>query len=117
MRKRGGRKRALGHQSAYGHPARHQSKMEPGLCLKIVLLMVAGSVSSVSLMTSAGNAWQPWLIHPFRVSEWPENWTIIAERRGSPCMIVSDNGTELTSNAILKWQEDRKVEWQLHRTR
>ena len=26
-------------------------------------------------------------------------------------MIVSDNGTELTSNAILAWQEDRQVEW------
>ena len=35
----------------------------------------------------------------------------IAELRGYPCMAVSDNGTELTSNAILKWQEDRKVEW------
>ena len=35
----------------------------------------------------------------------------IAERRGLPCMIVSDNGTELTSNAILKWQQDRSVEW------
>lgn len=28
----------------------------------------------------------------------------IAEMRGYPCMVVSDNGTELTSNAILKWQ-------------
>ena len=35
----------------------------------------------------------------------------IAEQRGYPCMVVSDNGTELTSNAILKWQEDRKVDW------
>lgn len=35
----------------------------------------------------------------------------IAEVRGYPCMVVSDNGTELTSNAILKWQEDRQVEW------
>lgn len=35
----------------------------------------------------------------------------IAEMQGYPCMVVSDNGTELTSNAILKWQEDRKVEW------
>ena len=26
-------------------------------------------------------------------------------------MIVSDNGTELTSNAILQWQEERQVEW------
>ena len=33
----------------------------------------------------------------------------IAEMRGYPCMVVSDNGTELTSNAILKWQEDRKL--------
>ncbi len=35
----------------------------------------------------------------------------IAELRGYPCLVVSDNGTELTSNAMLKWQEDRKVEW------
>ena len=35
----------------------------------------------------------------------------IAEMRGYPCMVVSDNGTELTSNAILKWQEDRRLEW------
>jgi len=35
----------------------------------------------------------------------------ITEMRGYPCMVVSDNGTELTSNAILKWQEDRKVDW------
>ena len=35
----------------------------------------------------------------------------LAERRGYPCMVVSDNGTELTSNAILGWQEERRVEW------
>ena len=26
-------------------------------------------------------------------------------------MVVSDNETKLTSNAILKWQEDREVDW------
>ena len=26
-------------------------------------------------------------------------------------MVVSDNGTELTSNTMLRWQEDRKVGW------
>ena len=26
-------------------------------------------------------------------------------------MIVSDNGTELTSNAILVWSKDHKVDW------
>jgi putative transposase len=31
--------------------------------------------------------------------------------RGRPLMMVSDNGTELTSRAILQWQEDSRVEW------
>ena len=35
----------------------------------------------------------------------------IAEFRGHPCMVVSDNGTELTSHAILAWQEEHHVEW------
>jgi putative transposase len=35
----------------------------------------------------------------------------IAELRGYPCMLVSDNGTELTSNAILAWQQQHDVEW------
>ena len=35
----------------------------------------------------------------------------IASLRGYPAMIVSDNGTELTSHAILRWQEDRSVLW------
>ncbi len=35
----------------------------------------------------------------------------LAELRGLPCMVVSDNGTELTSNAILNWAEERGIEW------
>jgi putative transposase len=35
----------------------------------------------------------------------------LVEFRGRPLMIVSDNGTELTSRAILQWQEDKAVEW------
>ena len=30
---------------------------------------------------------------------------------GKPTTIVSDNGTELTSNAILRWTDDHKLEW------
>ncbi|WP_088930276.1 IS3 family transposase [Rhizobium leguminosarum] len=37
--------------------------------------------------------------------------TALIERRGKPGMIVSDNGTEFTSNAILAWSKDHKVEW------
>jgi putative transposase len=31
--------------------------------------------------------------------------------RGLPGTVVSDNGTELTSNAILQWADERKVAW------
>jgi putative transposase len=33
------------------------------------------------------------------------------ERRGKPQMVVSDNGTEFTSNAILRWSKEHHVEW------
>lgn len=35
----------------------------------------------------------------------------VIERRGKPGMIVSDNGTELTSNAILTFAAERSIEW------
>lgn len=35
----------------------------------------------------------------------------IIELRGHPVMIVSDNGTELTSHEILRWQEEHGVLW------
>ncbi|WP_425430962.1 IS3 family transposase [Donghicola tyrosinivorans] len=37
--------------------------------------------------------------------------TALGERRGKPGMIVSDNGTELTSNAILRWCSEHRIEW------
>jgi putative transposase len=35
----------------------------------------------------------------------------IIAARSKPLMIVSDNGTELTSHAILRWQEERGIGW------
>jgi putative transposase len=35
----------------------------------------------------------------------------IVIRRGKPLSIVSDNGTELTSTAILQWSQDSSIEW------
>lgn len=35
---------------------------------------------------------------------------LVAER-GTPKMIVSDNGTELTANAVLSWSGEAKIEW------
>lgn len=37
--------------------------------------------------------------------------TALVAQRGEPGMIVSDNGTELTSNAVLKWAQDTKITW------
>jgi len=37
--------------------------------------------------------------------------TTLIETRGKPQMIVSDHGTEFTSNAILAWAIDHQVEW------
>ena len=31
--------------------------------------------------------------------------------RGRPAMCVSDNGTELTSIAILRWSQETRIEW------
>jgi putative transposase len=35
----------------------------------------------------------------------------IIQRRGRPQAIVGDNGTELTSMAILRWSQETRVEW------
>ncbi len=35
----------------------------------------------------------------------------LIERRGKPGLIVSDNGTEFTSNAVLSWAPEAKVTW------
>lgn len=37
--------------------------------------------------------------------------TALIERRGKPGMIVSDNGTEFTSNAMLAWAQDNGIVW------
>ncbi len=35
----------------------------------------------------------------------------LIRRRGKPAMVVSDHGTEFTSNAILSWATESKIEW------
>jgi transposase InsO family protein len=37
--------------------------------------------------------------------------TGLIERRGRPSMIVSDHGTEFTSNAVLAWRDPVRVAW------
>lgn len=37
--------------------------------------------------------------------------TTLIDRRGKPGMIVSDNGTEFTSSAMLSWAEENSIPW------
>jgi transposase InsO family protein len=37
--------------------------------------------------------------------------TVLIQQRGKPGMIVSDHGTEPTSNAILAWCSEHRIEW------
>jgi putative transposase len=37
--------------------------------------------------------------------------TALIEGRGKPQMIVSDNGTEFTSNAVLRWSKEHRIGW------
>ena len=35
----------------------------------------------------------------------------VIARRDKPLLVVSDNGTELTSTALLRWQQERGIDW------
>ena len=49
--------------------------------------------------------------NPFRYFKTSADVTALIEGRGWPGMPVSDNGTELTSNAILRWCSEHRIEW------
>ncbi len=110
VRKRGGRKRALGTRGPMAIPQDANQRWSLDFVSDTLIdgrrfriLCVIDDFSRECLATVVDNS-----ISGERVARELDR---IAERRGFPCMIVSDNGTELTSNAMLKWQQDRSVEW------
>jgi len=110
VRKRGGRKRALGTRSPIAIPQGPNQRWSLDFVSdsltcgrRFRILNVIDDFSRECLAAVVDTS-----LSGIRVARELDQ---IAEMRGYPCMVVSDNGTELTSNAILKWQEDRKVEW------
>jgi putative transposase len=110
VRKRGGRKRAIGTRAPMTIPQGPNQRwsldfvsdaLSDGRRFRI--LCVIDDFSRECLATVVDTS-----LSGHRVARELDR---IAEMRGYPCMVVSDNGTELTSNAMLKWQEDRQVEW------
>tara|TARA_B100001109_G_C18805381_1_gene446952 strand:- start:27 stop:848 length:822 start_codon:yes stop_codon:yes gene_type:complete len=110
VRKRGGRKRALGTRAPMAIPQDPNQRWSLDFVSDTLvdgrrfrILCVIDDFSRECLTTVVDNS-----ISGQRVAR---ELDTIAERRGYPLMVVSDNGTELTSNAMLKWQQDRGVEW------
>ncbi len=110
VRKRGGRKRALGTRAPMAIPQGPNQRWSLDFLSdrlscgrRFRILNVIDDFSRVCLAAVDDTS-----LSSIRVARKLDR---IAEMRGCPCMAVSDNGTELTSNAILKWQEDRGVEW------
>ena len=116
VRKRGGRKRALGTRAPMAVPQGINQRwsldfvsdaLTDGRRFRILAVIDDFNRECVGLVADVS-------LSGVRVARELDQ---IAELRGYPCLLVSDNGTELTSNAILKWQEERRVELALHRAR
>jgi putative transposase len=110
VRKRGGRKRALGTRSPMAIPQGPNQRWSPDFASdslscgrRFRILNVIDDFSRECLAAVVDTS-----LSGIRAGRELDR---IAEMRGYPGMVVPDNGTELTSNAILKWQEDRKVDW------
>jgi putative transposase len=110
VRRRGGRKRAVGVRSPLPLPLGPNRRwpldfvhgqMTDGRRLRILAVVDDGTRECLGLMADTS-------ISGVRVAR--ELDKIVAVR-GRPGGIVSDNGTELTSTAILAWSDRRKVAW------
>ena len=111
VRKRGGRKRALGLRAPMAAPDRPNAcwsldfvhdQMTDGRRFRVLAVVDNCTRECLALVPDTS-------ISGVRVAR--ELDRIIAWR-GRPVAVTSDNGTELTSNAILKWADERGVGWQ-----
>ena len=111
VRRRGGRKRALGTRAPLLPPLAPNRRwsldfvsdaFSDGRRFRILSIVDDCTRECLSLVadTSLSGA---------RVAR--ELDLLIARRGAKPVCVVSDNGTELTSVAILRWCQDRSVEW------
>ena len=110
VRKRGGRKRALGTRRPLALPSRSNERWSLDFVSdaftdgrRFRVLAVVDDFTRECLCLVADTS-----LSGHRLAR--ELDTLIA-KRGKPKTIVSDNGTEMTSMAILKWCQHTNIEW------
>ena len=110
VRKRGGRKRALGTRRPLLVPERPNERWSldfvsdaftDGRRFRVLAIVDDFSRECLALVADTS-------LSGLRVT--PELTAIMA-RRGRPRTIVSDNGTELTSMAVLRWCQETRIDW------
>ena len=110
VRRRGGRKRAIGTRAPMMIPLAPNERwsldfvsdqLTDGRRFRILAIVDDCTRECLALVADTS-------LSGFRVAR--ELDRLIAER-GRPKMIVSDNGSELTSNAILAWADQSRVAW------
>ena len=110
VRRRGGRKRALGTRAPMTLPQEPNQRWSLdfvsdafacGRRFRILAVVDDFSRECLALVPDTS-------ISGARVAR---ELTGLVGERGRPLMVVSDNGTELTSSAILRWSQERQVEW------
>lgn len=110
VRRRGGRKRALGTRAPMTLPQGPNQRwsldfvsdaLSDGRRFRILAIVDDFTRECLALIADTS-------LSGVRVAR--ELDTLVAVR-GKPLMVVSDNGTELTSTAILRWSQEREVEW------
>ncbi|MGE5504204.1 MAG: IS3 family transposase, partial [Actinomycetota bacterium] len=110
VRRRGGRKRALGTRAPMTIPQGSNQRWSLDFVAdafsdgrRFRILTVVDDFTRECLALVADTS-----LSGVRVAR--ELDTLLA-RRGKPLMIVSDNGTEFTSMAMLRWSQDHQVDW------
>lgn len=110
VRKRGGRKRALGTRRPMLLPSRANERWSldfvsdsftDGRRFRVLAIVDDFSRECLALVADTS-------LSGLRVTR---ELTHLIQQRGKPMTIVSDNGTELTSMAVLKWCQETNVEW------
>jgi len=110
VRRRGGRKRAIGTRAPMLVPMAPNERWSLDFvsdqltdCRRFRILTIVDDCTRESLALVADTS-----LSGVRVARELDRLMI---ERGKPKMIVSDNGSELTSNAILIWADLARVEW------